>query len=189
MKETFKIKPPKRIAIGDPWYYEMFEGKELERLTVDFLRLNHFTAARVVIEESPIEDMPEYKSLDMTICLAPKNTIDTYLKGMYYNFQDCAERPIGVDTARYRMSVDGREDTIYTGADGIWGDVTEFSHNLKGFRILDAIMIRIGFPDEFDTFENMKERLNYFFENVQQIENLPVQEIGDDSPSMDEPSL
>ena len=87
------------------------------------------------------------------------------------------------------MSVDGREDTIYTGADGIWGDVTEFSHNLKGFRILDAIMIRIGFPDEFDTFESMKERLNYFFENVQQIENLPVQEIGDDSPSMDEPSL
>lgn len=189
MKETFKIKPPKRIAIGDPWYYERYQGKELDRLTVNFLRPNDFTAARVVLEESPIEDMPEYMSLDMTICLAPKKTIDTYLKGMYYSFQDCSERLIGVDSAKYKMSVDGREDTIYTGADGIWGDVTEFSHKFKGFRILDALVIRIGFPDEFDTFESMKERLNYFFENVQQIENLPVQEIGDDSPSMDEPSL
>ena len=54
MKETFKIKPPKRIAIGDPWYYEMFEGKELERLTVDFLRLNHFTTARVYLHEFAI---------------------------------------------------------------------------------------------------------------------------------------
>lgn len=28
MKETFKIKPPKRIAIGDPWYYEMYMFKQ-----------------------------------------------------------------------------------------------------------------------------------------------------------------
>ena len=189
MKETYRIKPPKHIGIGDPWYYEMYQGNELRNLTVDFLVPKHLTSARVMIEETPFDDMPEYKSLNMTICLAPKKTIDTYLGGMYYEGQECKQRPLTVDTAKYKVNVDGRESMIHTAADGIWGDITEFSHKFKGFDILDAVVIQIGFSDEVDTFESMKEQLNYLFENAQQIKNIPVLEQEESSPSIGEQNL
>ena len=174
MKETYRIQPPKHISIGDSWYYEMYEGKDLSRVTFDFLVPKHLTSARVVIEEASFEDMPEYKSLNMTICLAPKKTIDTYLGGMYYEGQECKQRPLTVDTAKYKINVDGRESIIHTAADGIWGDITMFSHKFKRFDILDSVVIQIGFSDEIDTFESMKNQLNYLFENVKRIENIPV---------------
>lgn len=34
MKETYKVKAPKSIIIGDPWYFEQYSGDELDRLTV-----------------------------------------------------------------------------------------------------------------------------------------------------------
>lgn len=56
MKETYKVKLPKHIAIGDPHYFERFTGSELERLTVDYNTPNHFTDARVTIESKGRED-------------------------------------------------------------------------------------------------------------------------------------
>lgn len=186
MRETYRIKPPKHISIGDPWYYEKYQGEELRKLTVDFLVPKHLSSARVMIEETPIDDLPDVSNLNMTICLAPKKTIDTYLGGMYYEGQDCKERPLTVDTAKYKVDVDGRESTIYTAADGIWGSITEYSHKFKGFDILDAVVIQVGFSDEVDTFDSMKEQLNVLFENVKQVENVPILEQEDASPSIDE---
>ena len=189
MKETYRIKPPKHISIGDPWYYEKYKGADLQRLTVDFLVPRHLSSARVMIEETPFDDMPEVSNLNMTICLAPKRTIDTYLGGMYYEGQECKERPLTVDTAKYMINVDGREKTIYTAADGIWGSITEYSHRFKGFDILDAVVIQVGFSDEVDTFESMKEQLKYLFENVKQIENVPTQVQEDAAPIMGEQKM
>lgn len=186
MKETYRIKPPKHIGIGDPWYYEIYQGNELKNLTIDFLVPRHLSSARVIIEEAPLEEMPEYNSLNMTIYLAPKKMIDTYLAGMYYEGQECKQRPLTVDTAKYKVKVDGRESMIHTAADGIWGDITEFSHKFKGFDILDAVVIQVGFSGEVDTFESMKVQLDYLFENVKQIENVLVQTQEDISPSIDE---
>ena len=175
MKETYRVRPPKHINIGDPWYREKYQGSDLQRLTVDFLVPRHLSSARVMIEETPCDDMPEVSNLNMTICLAPKRTIDTYLGGMYYEGQECKERPLTVDTAKYMINVDGRQKTIYTAADGIWGSITEYSRTFKGFNILDAVVIQVGFSDEVDTFDSMKEQLKYLFENAKQIENVPTQ--------------
>ncbi len=32
MKETYKVKTPKKIIFGDPWYFEQYSGEELQRL-------------------------------------------------------------------------------------------------------------------------------------------------------------
>ena len=189
MRETYRVKPPKRICIGDPWYYEKYQGSDLKKLTVDFLVPKHLSSARVLIEEEPFEDMPEISNLNMTICLAPKKTIDTYLGGMYYEGQDCKERPLTVDTAKYKINVDGRESMIYTAADGIWGSITEYSHKFKGFDILDAVVIQVGFSDDVDTFGSMKEQLKFLFENATQVENVPIYEQEDVSPSIDEMNI
>ena len=47
MKETYKVKLPKHIVIGDPNYFKEFTGSELERLTVDYDVSKNFTDARV----------------------------------------------------------------------------------------------------------------------------------------------
>ena len=97
MKETYKVKLPKHITIGDPNYFEEFTGSELERLTVDYDTPKHFTDARVTLEAKPYDEFPSITLLDMTIYLAPKSTMHTYLDGMMYKSQQSAEKPIGVD--------------------------------------------------------------------------------------------
>lgn len=84
MKETYKVKAPKSIIIGDPWYCEQYSGDELDRLTVMETVPPWLNEARVTIEEKPCEEIPGLKFLGMSIYIAPKQTIDTYLSGMMY---------------------------------------------------------------------------------------------------------
>lgn len=171
MKETYKVKLPKHIVIGDPNYFKEFTGSELERLTVDYDVSKNFTDARVTIESSPCEDMPELTLLDMTIYLAPKSTMHTYLEGMIYKSQNHTEKDIGVDTAKYLLEVDGKSDTIYTAADGCWGSFQEIFREMNGKKMVDAVIISLGFPDDFEDMDSLRERLNYFFEDVEQVPN------------------
>ena len=171
MKETYKVKLPKHIVIGDPNYFKEFTGSELERLTVDYDVSKNFTDARVTIESSPCEDMPELTLLDMTIYLAPKSTMHTYLEGMIYKSQNHTEKDIGVDTAKYLLEVDGKSDTIYTAADGCWGSFQEIFREMSGKKMVDAVIINLGFPDDFEDIDRLRERVNYFFEDVEQVPN------------------
>lgn len=171
MKETYKVKLPKHIKIGDPSYFENFTDNELERLTVDFDTPKHFNDARVTIESEPSEEFPNLTLLNMTIYLAPKSTMHTYLDGMMYKSQKSEEKDIGVDTARYLLEVDGKSDTIYTGADGWWGSYQELCREINFKTYVDAIIINLGFPDDFDDMDSMRERLMYFFEDVEQVPN------------------
>lgn len=171
MKETYKVKTPKYISVGDPSYFENLNGDELNRLTLAMPIPPHCDAARVIIEEKPCEEMPEYSLLDMTIYLAPKNTINTYLGGMMYSGEQLAEKIIGVDTAKYKLQIDDKENTIYTGSDGIWGSFTEYYREFKGKRLVTAMSLNLGFSADFDTQETLRNHLNYFFNDVEQIEN------------------
>ena len=47
MKETYKVKVPKHIKVGDPWYFEKYAGEKIKRLTVDEDIPSHLTEARV----------------------------------------------------------------------------------------------------------------------------------------------
>ena len=169
MKETYKVKLPKHITIGDPNYFEEFTGSELERLTVDYDTPKHFTDARVTLEAKPYDEFPSITLLDMTIYLAPKSTMHTYLDGMMYKSQQSAEKPIGVDTAKYLLAVDGKDDIIHTGADGCWGNFQELYREMNGKKYVDAVIINLGFPDDFEDMESMRRYLNYFFEDFEEI--------------------
>ncbi len=186
MKETYKVKTPKKIVFGDPYYFEEFTGEKLERLTVDYSPPSRF-AARVVLEEEPYEEYPDLMQRSMIIYLAPNEIIDTYLKGMMYASQKESVKDIGVDTARYYLEIDEADDTISTGGDGYWGDHREYTRDIAGRTILDATVTTIAMS-EFETMDSMREYLKYFFDEVEQIENVeppeeePVQE--DDSQEM-----
>ena len=164
MKETYAVKLPKHIVFGDPLYFEEFEGEKLKNLVVDFKPPRYFEA-KVVLEETPYDEMPDEMSRTMTIFLAPAKTMGVYLNDMIFESQDETCKEIGVDTAQYYIKVDNNEDTIRTGGDGFWGCYMELNRNVKGHRILDAAIISICMPED-ETFDSMRERVHYFFEKV-----------------------
>jgi len=89
---------------------------------------------------------------------------------MIFEPQDETLKEIGVDTAQYYLKVDDNEETIHTGGDGYWGSYMELSRTINGHRILDAAIISISMP-EGETFNSMRERLNYLFKDVTLTEN------------------
>lgn len=187
MKETYKVKTPRKIIFGDPWYFEQYSGEELQRLVVDLNPPKRFSA-RVVLEEEPCEEYPDIMLRSMTIYLAPEQTMDTYLKNMMYTSQTETVKPIGVDTAEYYLQIDDRDDTIGTGGDGYWGEQREYSREIGGRRVLDAAVITVCMS-EFETMENMRSWLGYFFQDVEQTENAvtPDTAESDTQSETDEP--
>ncbi len=167
-KEIYKIKSPKHIVFGDPLYFEEFKETELKRLTVDYKTSKHFDAARLVLLEKPNEEYPEYTDRTMTLYLAPSQTIDVYAEEKIYASQKIEEKSIGVDTARYYLSIDGRDDEIKTGGDGWWGSFEEYYRQAGKDRLSDAVVLTIAMPEEYD-FKGMKQLAGYFFEDMQLI--------------------
>ena len=91
---------------------------------------------------------------------------------MFYESQTYTVKEIGVDTAQYYLCVDNSDDTIHTGGDGYWGSYHEITRNVRGKTILDAAILMIALPEDM-AMEDMREFLHYFFEDAQQIENVP----------------
>lgn len=182
IKETYKVKCPKRMVFGDPLYFEQERGERLRELVAD-ITPPHFFAARVVLEETTVEGLPGDIGRLMTVYLARERTIETYLQQMYYENQKVTEKPIGVDSASYRIQIDGREETIYTGGDGCWGSLTEYFWQMGDRKDLDCCEVKIVMPDTVD-MEEMRKYLYYFFEEVEQIKNMEmsVEPEPDDGP-------
>ena len=178
MKETYAVKLPKRIVFGDPWYFERYSGEKLKSLTVDMMPPSRFVA-RVVLDERPNEIEPDLTFRSMAVYMAPEQIMQTYLQGMVYESQTQNIKDLGVDTAKYLLSVDGRSKTIHTGGDGYWGDYMELSRMVNGKPYLDAAILTFAVP-EGETMESMRKWLNYFFENVQQVENAPDPDMSED---------
>lgn len=98
--------------------------------------------------------------------------MQTYLQDMVYESQTHTVKKLGVDTARYYLGVDDRDDIIRTGGDGYWGAYHEMTRMIRGHIHLDATILTIAVPDNV-SMEDMRQWLNYFFQDVQQVENVP----------------
>ena len=174
MKETYKVKRPGRIVWGDPLYLREYSGEKLKSLIVD-IRPPSYCDARVVLEEKPVEEYPENLIDTMTIYLAPKDNIETYMQDMMYESQEVSVKNIGVDTAKYYIRVDEATAVIPTGGDGYWGNYQELFRMNGKQKMLDGIIITIEMPEHV-TMDGMRDYLNKFFEDVEQIENVDVVE-------------
>lgn len=166
-KESYKVKNPKEIIFGDPMYFEEFTGRRLDELIVDFKPPQYFEA-RVILTEQPMEEYPEFMEQTMTLYLAPEQTLKVYMDGCMCESQEIKEKVIGVDTARYLIQVDEREEILHTGGDGYWGSFQEITHKHGNRRILDAAILSIVIPDS-ENFEGMKKLMEYLFEDAKPI--------------------
>lgn len=165
MKEIYKVQTPKRIVFGDPLYFEEFSGTRLEELVVDIQPSETF-GARVVLEEFSTAEAPDALIRTMDVYLAPEETIGIYLQGMKYEVQECIEKEIGVDTARYYLQVDDRKDILHTGGDGYWGSYEELSRNTRNGSMVEAAILTVIWP-EYESMESMRQHAFFFFRDMQ----------------------
>lgn len=165
MKEIYKVQTPKRIVFGDPLYFEEFSGARLEQLVVDVQPPEAF-GARVVLREFSAAEAPDTLIWTMEVYLAPEEDMDIYLRGMKYELQECIEKEIGVDTARYYLQVDDREDILHTGGDGYWGSYEELSRNTRDGRMVEAAILTVIWP-EYESMESMRQHAFFFFRDMQ----------------------
>ncbi len=170
MKETYKVKTPNKIVIGDPWYFKM-ERSEVERLTVNFSPPTNF-ATRVILEEKPFEDYPEMMDRSITIICASEGMLPIFQRGQKLTVQEEVSKPIGVDTAQYLMRVNETEINVHTGADGCWGYHSEFYRDINSKKVLDAAIINIGFSEDFESMDDIRGYLNTLFSEIEQVENI-----------------
>lgn len=167
-KETYKIQCPEHIVFGDPLYFEQYKGQKLRSLVVDYKPPRHFEG-RLVLLEQKSEQFEDFMERSMEIYLAPAETMKTYLDGMKYKTQKMKQKMIGVDTARYLLTVDDRSDEIRTGGDGCWGSEIEFYRKDGTLKVSDAVIISVAFPEETD-FDGMRRMARYFFPDMQQVD-------------------
>ena len=137
MKETYKVRCPKRIVFGDPQYFEQLKGAKLKSLTVDYEPRSHFTS-RVVIEEKPFERFPQRNELTLNIYFAPEDEIETYMENMMYQGQKVTVKNIGIDSPEYCLKIDEQEITMQTDGDGYWGAMHEYYRMLDGRKYQDG---------------------------------------------------
>lgn len=179
-KEIYQIKCPKHIVFGDPMYFEEFKGAELKRLTVDYRPPKYLDTARLVLKERAIEEVPEYADRTMTLYLAPSQSMEVYQQGKMYASQKIEQKVIGVDTARYYLSIDSRADEIKTGADGCWGCFEEYYRENGKDRIIDAVALTVTMPENQD-FDGMKQLAGYFFGELESV--MPKRSRKKDAPA------
>ncbi|MDD3278654.1 MAG: hypothetical protein PHG16_07185 [Lachnospiraceae bacterium] len=164
-EESYEVKCPRHIVFGDPLYFEEFKGERLKELVVNFKPPQYFKTG-VILKEEEVPECPGFTLRTMSIYLAPKETLGTYLSGKMYEGQQIQQKEIGVDSACYIISVDGREEDIKTGGDGYWGDMQTFYHLHDQRKVKDAVILTVVIPDFVD-FKDMQKWVNYFFEDVQ----------------------
>lgn len=111
-QEEFRVDCPRRIVVGDPSYFEEFTGERLKRLTASYTP-PHFYETRVLLTEVEFSDFPGERVCGLSVYMAPKETVETYVAGMMYEGQeackstedyvkiaktlDCAARETGVN--------------------------------------------------------------------------------------------
>lgn len=164
-EEIYQIRRPKHILFGDPLCLK--DKEHFKNVLVDYWPEKYFDA-RLVLKEKP--DPEEGKAIlkYMDLYFAPEQDLKIYMNDRMYEEQQAESKGVAVDTARYHIEVDGRELDIYTGADGWWGNFTEFYRMDGNRKISDAAILSIYVPDETD-FSSMRQNVRYLFGELQPI--------------------
>jgi hypothetical protein len=162
--------PKKQIVIGDPLYFEDYadDQKKLNKL-ISRIKINKVIKDNMKCFVSVVEIEDEgYESVELRICIAPSANAHVYLQDMKYTSQETTSKAIGVDSATYMIEVDENSCDINTMADGYWGNEEIFFRTINGKKNIDAYLICLTMPDDFDVEETISY-VDCFFKNKKEI--------------------
>lgn len=76
-RELFRVKCPRRIVAGDPYYFETEPPERLKKLVVDYIPPRSYEA-RLVLSQYEMHDFGVYQTNAVQIYLAPGKDVDVY---------------------------------------------------------------------------------------------------------------
>lgn len=160
------VNMPKKMYVGDPMYFDKYEGSELKRLTYakNFRGKSEWVGHLSIIEKEDSfefegKEVP-FKEIEFNISLAPnEKLLSIFKEGKILHSHKEKSLDIGVDSARYVVGVDDREIEINTMGDGFWGMVVEVYQGGK----LEGILINLA-TGEYSEFDKVKSDLEYLFD-------------------------
>ena len=87
-RELFRVKCPRRIVAGDPYYFETEPPERLKKLVVDYIPPRSYEA-RLVLSQYEMHDFGVYQTNAVQIYLAPGKDVDVYAaEKMYANLEE-----------------------------------------------------------------------------------------------------
>lgn len=158
----YKIKPFKKIRIGDPMYFDRLEaGEDLKvykNLVCD-IKTTCCKVGMVRINETEIgTQYGDFNQIDADVFLAfNEEQLETYKNGKWYGkktLKHCYN--LGCDTASYEIEVDGRYEKVHTGGDGYYGE-------LRQMKQYYGLMLSLSFDGDLFTFEEIEKLMDYLF--------------------------
>lgn len=163
MKKIINIETPREIIMGDPMFFKKYKGRELTNLTIK-RKTTKKDIAKVKIEE--FDDVRNNeKNVELTLYIAPKDNIDTYIKDQYYRKQTIKRKPIDTESKQYMIKLDGKENIITSDEKGQLATEYIYRHKFEGKTILDAIVIDISLP-KGSTIKTAEKYVNKIFKEL-----------------------
>lgn len=166
LSEVFaEVVMPKKLYIGDPMYFEEYEGAKLNKLVYnknyrgksDWVGFVKLTQKEDSFEFEGKEIT--YQDIEIDICFAPnQKLLEIFKRGNILHSHKEKPLDIGVDTACYVIGINDNEIKINTMGDGCWGQVLEVYNGSK----LDGIMINLS-TGEYNDLNRLKSDLEYLF--------------------------
>ena len=108
-RELFRVKCPRRIVAGDPYYFETEPPERLKKLVVDYIPPRSYEA-RLVLSQYEMHDFGVYQTNAVQIYLAPGKDVDVYAAEKMYADQRIEQKEIGVilQDISWKLMIDGK---------------------------------------------------------------------------------
>lgn len=158
----YKIKPFKKIRVGDPLYFDRLEAGEESKIYKDLvcdIKTTCCKVGTVRVEESVIStEYGEFNQIDVDVFLAYNDEqLEVYKNGQWMGEKTMKHcYTLGCDTASYEIEVDGRYEKVHTGSDGYYGE-------LRQMKQYYGLMFSLSFDGDLFSFEEVEKMMDYLF--------------------------
>lgn len=131
-----EIEAPKKLIIGDPWYFENNEGDELVCVWKRIMYTDDVKAVVRVFEEEyngfVYHIVRIYAMAEKALSSILKAEANNEYEFTFFDGSEIKYKPItlGCDTARFEIETDKGYAEIHTGADGYYGTAIKYKHKM-----------------------------------------------------------
>lgn len=163
-EEQYHAKCPRHIRIADAAYLEQ-NGEDKRRYeAIDYRPPAEFQMG-ILLEQfqGPFEEgVTRYA---VGLYFAPGEYLDACMNHEDIRCRGLSQRWAETGSASYMVTVDERQETVKTEADGIWSQYQEFYSYEGNERKTKAALLLLVVPDD-ETFEGMRNLVDSLFEEV-----------------------
>ena len=164
LEEQYKAKCPGHILMADTAFFEADEKQKKKYAVIDLKPPAGFQMG-IVLERitSLNEEITPPHSIQLYF--TPEQYLDRCLEYKDVPWQDLQAHYEILDLTNYRILVDGRQETVETGAYKIWGECIEFYSCDGGAEKTEAVYLTVGVPEQ-KAFQRMRRMIYSLFEEV-----------------------